>query len=345
MKEHTLLRTLDYLQEENTRDIHKDIYRHITQQFGIETGRVYYDLTSTYFEGTNCNLAEHGYSRDHRPDKLQIVLGLAVDQQGILITHSVFPGSTADIATIEEMSTRLEETFGITGMLLIVDQGLVSEKKIGFLDEKKIDYLINLGSKKEIIDRARDMEWLTVDEKTRVVILEFKENGRKKYYIVGYNSEMARDDKAYREDRIQRTVEKLKGIKDTVEKGKLKRETKIAERTGKALVGMKKYFQVEYGEGSFEYHVKREVIEREVEYDGYYVLSTTREMDGKEAITAYRDKDKVEKAIRCIKSFIDLRPAYVWKDHRVVGHVFICMLAYQLRSVMNYMNMLNKPWI
>jgi len=54
IKEHTLLRTLDYLQEENTRDIQKEIYRHITQRFGIEAGRVYYDLTSTYFEGTNC---------------------------------------------------------------------------------------------------------------------------------------------------------------------------------------------------------------------------------------------------------------------------------------------------
>lgn len=337
LKEHTLLRTLDYLQEKRTRDIQKEIYIRIKQRFGIETGRVYYDLTSTYFEGTNCKLAEHGYSRDRRPDKLQIVLGLAVDRQGILITHSVFPGSTADIATIEEMSRRLEEEFSIAEMFLVVDQGLMSEEKIGFLDEKGIDYLVSLGLRKEIIDKAMGKkEWHTIDEKTRAAVLEFEENGRAKRYIAGYNNEMAEDDKTYRDARIRRTAEKLRGIKATVEKGKLKRETKIAERVGKALEGVKKYFWVEYGEGYFDYRVKGKVIEREEEYDGYYVLLTTREMEAGEAITAYREKDRVEKAIRCIKSFIELRPAYVWKDRRVVGHVFVCMLAYQLRSVMNY---------
>lgn len=335
LKEHTLLRTLDYLQEGRTRKIQRDIYERIKQRFGIETGRVYYDLTSTYFEGTKCPLGEHGYSRDRRKDKLQIVLGLAVDKHGILITHSVFPGSTADIATIEGMSRRLEKEFGIEDMLLIVDQGLVSEEKIAFLDGKGYDYLVSLGLKKDVIDKARDKEWQAVDEKTHAVVLEFEENGRAKRYIVGGNSEMAEDDKVYREDRIRRAEKKLSGIKATVEKGKLKQKTKIAERVGKALKGVKRYFSVEYGEGYFDYRVKDEVVGKEELYDGYYVLSTTQEMEVKEAITAYREKDKVEKAIRCIKSFIDIRPPYVWKDRRVVGHVFVCMLAYQIRSVMN----------
>ncbi|KXB01199.1 hypothetical protein AKJ43_03560 [candidate division MSBL1 archaeon SCGC-AAA261D19] len=336
LKEHTLLRALDYLQEEQTRDIQREIYQSIKQKFGIETGRVYYDLTSSYFEGTNCGLAEHGYSRDKRPDKLQIVLGLAVDQQGILITHSVFPGSTADIATIEEMSERLEKEFSIPEMLLVVDQGLMSGEKMAFLDEKGIDYLVSMGSRKKAIDQAREREWQSVDEKTRAAMLKFEENGRTKRYIVGYNKDMAEDDKAYRNSRTRRAKERLKAIKAAVEKGKLKRETKIAERAGKALERVKKYFHVEYGEGYFDYWLKEEVVEREEFYDGYYVLLTTREIKAGEAITAYREKDRVEKAIRCIKSFIDLRPTYVWKDLRVVGHVFVCMLAYQLRSVMNY---------
>lgn len=336
LKENTLLRTLNYLQEERTRRIQKDVYERIKKTYGVKPGKVYYDVTSTYFEGTRCPLARHGHSRDRRPDKLQIVLGIAVDQQGILITHSVFPGNTADISTIEEMSRRLKEEFGIEDMLLIVDQGMISEKKIAFLDEKRYDYLLSLGLKKGVIDKARDGEWEVIDEKTKALVLEFEENGRAKRYIVGCNSEMAEDDKAYRKSRIQRVAEKLDGIKATVKKGKLKKKTKIAERAGKALKGVKRYFSVEYGEGHFDYRIKGDVVKKEGLYDGYYVLSTTREMEVKEAITAYREKDKVEKAIRCIKSFIDIRPSYVWKESHVIGHVFVCMLAYQLRSVMNH---------
>ncbi len=336
LKENTLLRTLNYLQEERTRRIQKDIYERIKKTYGVKSGRVYYDITSTYFEGTKCPMAKHGYSRDRRSDKLQIVLGIAVDQQGILITHSVFPGNTADISTIEGMSTRLKEEFGIKDMLLIVDQGMISEKKIAFLDKKRYDYLLSLGLKKGVIDKARDREWEVIDKKTNAVVLEFEENERAKRYIVGCNCKLAEDDKDYRESRIRKVAEKLDGIRATVEKGKLKKKTKIAERAGKALKGVKRYFGVEYGEGCFDYKVKGEVVEREELYDGYYVLSTTVGMGVKEAITAYREKDTVEKAIRCIKSFLDIRPSYVWKESHVIGHVFVCMLAYQLRSVMNH---------
>jgi len=72
-------------------------------------------------------------------------------------------------------------------------------------------------------------------------VLEFEENGRAKRYIVGYNSEMAEDDKTYRESRIRRVTEKLDGIKATVEKGKLKQKMKIAERAGKTMKGVKRY--------------------------------------------------------------------------------------------------------
>ena len=93
-----------------------------------------------------------------------------MDQQGILITHSVFPGNTADISTIEGMSTRLEEEFGIDDMLLIVDQGMISDGKIAFFDEKGYDYLVSTGLKKDVVERAWHGEWGVIDKKTEAFV-------------------------------------------------------------------------------------------------------------------------------------------------------------------------------
>ncbi len=74
LKENTLLRILDYLQEERAIGIQKDVYERIEKTYDVKPDRVYYDITSTYFEGTRCPIARHGYSRDRRKYKLQIVL-------------------------------------------------------------------------------------------------------------------------------------------------------------------------------------------------------------------------------------------------------------------------------
>jgi transposase len=128
------LRTFPYLQEKTTIPIQKEIYDKITQTFGIKTEKIYYDITSSYFEGKSCPLSKYGYNRDEIKNKVQIVMGLVVDQDGILITHTVHPGNTADVKTVDSMNKRLRNTFGIENSVLVVDRGMISTKNVKQLD-------------------------------------------------------------------------------------------------------------------------------------------------------------------------------------------------------------------
>ena len=131
-------------QEETTIPIQKEIYDKITQTYGIKTEKIYYDITSSYFEGKSCPLAKYGYNRDGINGKVQIVMGLVVDQDGILITHSVHPGNTADVKTVDSMNKRLRNTFGIENSTLVVDRGMISTKNVKQLDLNMQSYVFAL---------------------------------------------------------------------------------------------------------------------------------------------------------------------------------------------------------
>ncbi len=234
----TLLRILRYLQEDATIPIQRELYQWVKKILGYETIKIFYDLTSSYFEGSSdfCALIEFGYSRDHRRDKRQVVIGWAVDQEGIPITHYLFHGNTADLETLDVATDRLRDDFG------------------------------------------------------------------------------------------------------TVESGRLKDKNKIAERVGAMLkkYKVKRYFKPNYDEG-FSFSKRDKVIEEEELYDGMYVLSTTKmDLPAEDVIRIYKERDLVEKAIKVLKSFIDLRPFYGYTEETIRGHVFICYLAYLIRSIMSY---------
>src|SRR3989337_4554497 len=118
------LRTFPYLQEETTIPIQKDIYDKITQTYGIKTEKIYYDITSSYFEGKSCPLSKYGYNRDGINGKVQIVMGLVVDQDGI----------QADVKPVDSMNKRLRITFGIEISTLVGDRGRISTKNVKQLD-------------------------------------------------------------------------------------------------------------------------------------------------------------------------------------------------------------------
>ena len=84
------------------------LYENIRKTYGYECERIDIDLTSTYFEGNECILAKFGYSRDHRPDKFQIVVVFVVDQKGVLVTHRVWPGNQSDAKSLKPVDRSLK---------------------------------------------------------------------------------------------------------------------------------------------------------------------------------------------------------------------------------------------
>lgn len=121
---HTLYRTLDYLTD-SKEAIEKELYYQL-QCYGLETELVLYDLTSSYFEGEEAELAVPGYSRDHRPDRPQIVIGLITSKQGIPFAHYVFRGDTPAKNTVKDVVEDFKGRFGLTHCIFVGDRGLVT---------------------------------------------------------------------------------------------------------------------------------------------------------------------------------------------------------------------------
>jgi len=335
------LRTFPYLQEETTIPIQKEIYEKITQAYGIKTEKIYYDITSSYFEGKSCPIAKYGYNRDGINGKVQIVMGLVVDQDGILITHSVHPGNTADVKTVDSMNKRLRNTFGIENSTLVVDRGMISSKNVKQLDLNMQSYVFALRlqtQEREIIDMLRP-NLKPINENTSLAEVTLVDNSRRKKYVVGHSKDIGELSAAGFEAKLKRVEEKLQKTKADIESGKHKLTEKRQKNLSCMLKSQKvnKFIKLEFNDVAFTYTRINETIEKARKYEGMFLLSTTEiHLKGEDILKVYREKDIIEKAFRTIKSEIEMRPFFLSSEKSVIGYVFICALAYQIRSVMKY---------
>jgi transposase len=335
------LRTFPYLQEKTTIPIQKEIYDKITQTFGIKTEKIYYDITSSYFEGKSCPLSKYGYNRDEIKGKVQIVMGLVVDQDGILITHAVHPGNTADVKTVDSMNKRLQNTFGIDNSILVVDRGMISTKNVKQLDINMQSYVFALKLKnqeKEIIDLLRE-NLKPIDDNTSLAEVMLVDNSRRKKYVVGHSKDVGKLSAEGFEAKLKRVEEKLQKIKSDIDSGKHKLTDRRKKNISCLLKTEKvvKYIKPEFNEVGFTFERVSETIEEARKYEGVFLLSTTEiDLKGEDVLKIYREKDIIEKAFRTIKSEIEMRPFFLSSETSVIGYVFICALAYQIRSVMKF---------
>ena len=335
------LRTFPYLQEKTTIPIQKEIYEKITETYGIKTEKIYYDITSSYFEGKSCPLSKFGYNRDGINGKVQIVMGLVVDQNGILITHSVHPGNTADVTTVDSMNKRLRNTFGIDNSTLVVDRGMISTKNVKQLDLDLQSYVFALklqNQERDIIDALRQ-NLKPINENTLLAEVMLVDNSRRKKYVVGHSKDIGELSAAGFEARLKRVEEKLQKTKADIESGKHKLTDKRKKNISCMLKSQKvgKFIKLDFTDEGFSFTRITETIEKARKYEGMFLLSTTEiHLKGEEILKVYREKDIIEKAFRTIKSEIEMRPFFLSSEKSVIGYVFICALAYQIRSVLKF---------
>lgn len=335
------LRTFPYLQEKTTIPIQKEIYDKITQTLGIKTEKIYYDITSSYFEGKSCPLSKYGYNRDEIKNKVQIVMGLVVDQDGILITHSVHPGNTADVKTVDSMNKRLRNTFGIEKSILVVDRGMISTKNVKQLDINMQPYVFALklqNQEKAIIDALRE-NLKPIDDNTSLAEVILVDNSRRKKYVVGHSKDIGKLSAEGFEAKLKRVEEKLNKIKSDIDSGKHKFTDRRKKNISCMLKAEKvsKFIMPEFSDVGFSFERITETIEEARKYEGVFLLSTTEiDLKGEDILKIYREKDIIEKAFRTIKSEIEMRPFFLSSETSVIGYVFICALAYQIRSVLKF---------
>jgi transposase len=319
--------------------IENRLYLEMRNLFSIELDLVFYDITSSYFEGQGPpGLAERGHSRDHRHDRPQIVIGLLM-AGGLPVAHHVFEGSTKDSTTVEGVLDDLLARFRIRKVLFVGDRGMMTDRIVKSIREKNHEYLFALKRRRckesmEVLD-APFRGAVLVDGKIRAKEFPAEDGDR---LIVCRNAEQAKYDASRRRD-IMKAVEKdLKDLQAQVESGRLKSEKKIV---AKAAVILSKrygyrYFDYETRKGFFRYFRKEESLKLEKKLDGTFVLKTNNRVLGiEEIVHAYRDElSNVDRAFKNLKGPVELRPIYHRIERRVKAHVFLCTLSFLLECIL-----------
>lgn len=332
------IRALDYLQPENTIPMQVALYEDIRRVYGYECKRLDIDLTSTYFEGQECVLAKYGHPRGHSSDKLQIVVAFVVDQKGVLVTHKVWPGNRTDAKSLKPVDRCLKNEFKLDAPR-VVDRGMATWENLDYMDRKKERYLVALragikgtGFLEEI--QIPKEEWVNVGDK-QVAASIIK--GRRKYVVV-WNASVAETNKKERESKISRAEDELKAVLESIEKGEIESRTERDEKIGhiKRKYGVTRSLITKGNRKGFSFTFEwTKALAEDDNYDGYQLFVTTEfDLSEKEVIESYRTRDQIEKAIRTLKSVLGLHPQYVRTKEHVLGNIFICATAFQLRSIL-----------
>ena len=305
--------------------------------FSMNLNLVFYDLTSSYFEGESCPLGKHGYSRDHRRDREQVVIGLLVTDEGMPIAHQVYPGNTKDSSTLTDQIHRLKKTFGIKQCVLVVDRGMVTKDNLTELVSEGYQYIVALRKRKRelfqpVLQAGRGRLQPVEGQKNllgfETTLTEFGCDR----VIFYYNSEKAEVEARHRKERLDKAKTRFKEIQALFLSGKRKDKEKLLQQAARYLERKKlaSFFQLQTDENKgINFTLKQEKVEFEAELDGLFVLRTNRDdLSIAELVSAYKTLARAESAFKELKDFIDLRPIYHWTEERVKAHIFICVLAY-----------------
>ncbi len=317
------------------------LYRRLCNLTNLNLRLVCYDLTSTYFEGSTQKSEAFpsrvfGYSRDHRPDRPQIVIGLLCTTDGIPIAHHVFSGNTNDASTLPGVLEDLAGRFAVGRICVVSDRGLISASNLETVTQAGFDHLLATRLRR---DRITAQALSAIDQDT--VWVQLPEHGSRAADITledGTRTVVVESDARARRD-TQRTAEliaaaetQLLALEHRVRSGRLKDPAKIG-RAAQRILGtgrVGRLFDLEIGPGRFLYHYNEDNQAYEKLLAGRYVLTTSltsAQADTAEVVACYRQLQTVETRFRVLKDFLRLRPVRHWTEKRVRGHVAVCVYA------------------
>ncbi len=337
-----LYRTLDKLLPHKD-EISKHLQDRYTEWFGSDFDFLFYDITSTYFEGQcpNNPQAKRGYSRDNRPDCKQVCIGLVVNRDGLPVGYEVFDGNRRDVTTLEEMVDLMEIKYGKAKRTWVLDRGFVSEENLELLRERGATYIVGtmrnlLKDFKSNIDAS---DWILIQSGVEVKIARHPEFGEEKFILCRSQGRKQKE-RAMLERQVKRLEDQLKKIASGIKKGRLKDASRIERRIGRWLGRNPKaelLFDVELVRDA-EGRLKDLKIERRKDrsdwaekVNGCYILRTNlTEEDPALLWKTYMHLVQAEKAFRMEKSDLGMRPIFHQKENRVQAHIFVSFLAFAM---------------
>jgi len=329
-------RAMDYLFKMKE-EIENHTYHLVRDLFHLKVDLIFYDLTSSYFEGEGPeDLAKKGYSRDHEPGKNQIVVGILMCN-GMPIGHEVFEGSRVDKKTVKDISEKIKNQFKINRCIFIGDRGLISRENLKELeDEKKFESILALKKRRDkevskiLFNKGRPLIFCRESEEFEWMETKGEDGIR---YIICHNPSVEVEQKAQREKNLallEKSLEELQTKVNAMKRPSIKNIIKQVEEILKHKHGRRFIdYKVDEKTRKLDFWRKEEALLLEKKLDGVYILRTREEeLSTLEVIKAYKDLMIVERAFRTMKSSLDLRPLRHHKADRIRSHVFICFLAF-----------------
>jgi transposase len=339
-------RTLDHLLL-NKDTIEVALYERLRTLFDFQPDLVMYDLTSTYFEGHGpATLAKHGYSRDSKPRKVQVVVGVVMIA-GWPIAHHVWAGNTRDSTTVKEVIDDLAKRFSFRRIIFVGDRGMVTESNLEKLqDSEDHGFLVGMTRRRNpeaesVIDRVDETKWIdcemginarekrTDPPRTRVQEVNCDREGVR-VFVVDSDERRAYEERQ-RTKSMQRAREALEKVQSRVGKGQLKKPEKIgaaAERAQQKHRGYR-YWAWELKEGQLEITEHPVNLPREKKYEGKYLIQTDQtDITPAEAVSYYKDLNEVERGFRSLKDPLAMRPIWHHAERRAKAHIFVAALAF-----------------
>ncbi len=325
------------------------LYSRLCDLANLDLRLVCYDLTSTYFEAPaqpsgRFPSRAFGYSRDHRGDRPQIVIGLLCTADGIPIAHHVFAGDTNDASTLPGVLADLSRRFAVGGICVVADRGLISTDNVEAVAAAGFGHVLATRLRRDHTTAEAlgaiddDTAWAEVEQhRCRATDMALADGTRA---IVVESAARARRDDARRAEIVAAAEAELLALERRVRAGRLKDPAKIGRAAQRILnnSGAGRLFDLDISEGRFLYHYNDHAMQYEQLLAGRYVVTTSltpTQASAAQVVAAYRQLAAVEARFRVLKDFLHLRPVRHWTEQRVRGHIAICVYAAVIETLIN----------
>jgi len=300
---------------------------------------VLYDLTSSYYTGSHCPLAEFGYNRDGKKRFPQIEWGLLCDGDGCPVAVEVFKGNVGDSETLSSQINKVRKRFGVERVVLVGDRGMITEARIreDLAPVEGLDWITALRAPAiQALAQQGVIQLSLFDERDLAEITSPDYPGER--LIACRNPLLAAERRRKREELLEATEKELSKVAAATrrKRSRLAGKEQIGLRVGKVLNRYKvgKHFKLRITDEGFEYERDMRKIAAEADLDGIYVIRTSvpvARLCAEDTVRTYKGLSAVERAFRSLKTVdLKVRPFFHRLAERVRGHVFLCMLAYYI---------------
>jgi hypothetical protein len=297
-----------------------------------------YDLTSTYVEGEAglSPKAKRGYSRDGRPDCLQVVIALVITPAGFPLAYEVMDGNTADNTTLRGFLQKIEQTYGKARRVWVMDRGIPTEELLAELraPDRDIHYLVGTarGKLKQYEKALLELPWKQVQDSVQVKLLKQEEE----VFVLAKSEGRRAKERAIRRRKLARLLWKLRALQQSqpgrdqllLRLGAAKSEAGRASSFVKIILPKAEQAVTRQ---TFSFRLDKEKFQKAELWDGHYLLrSNLSGQEPEQLWQLYRQLTQIEAAFRCLKTDLKIRPIYHQLDKRVEAHILVAFLAYCL---------------